>query len=79
MESKKAQKEFTENFHTLAKDLSPIIAKFLVDNNITLKPSLYFFASLIVELLNKIEDEAERESMMKVLLLFMSGDKYGEI
>lgn len=34
---------------------------------------------MILELLKHIEDDAERENMFKVLMLFMSGDKYGEI
>lgn len=34
---------------------------------------------MIYELLENIEDEEEKNNMLKVLMLFMSGDKYGEI
>ena len=78
-ENKKAQQDFTEEFRLLSKELSPQIAKFITDNHITLKPSLFFFASMIRELLENLEDDKEKDDMFKVLMLFMSGDKYGEI
>lgn len=34
---------------------------------------------MICELLDHIEDDEERNNTLKVLMLFMSGDKYGEI
>ncbi len=73
------QKKFTDQFYRISKHLTPQISQFIMDNHIGLKPSLFYFASVIVELLKHIEDEKERDDMLKTLLLFMSEDKYGEI
>ena len=79
MKEKKEQKQFTNDFKVLSSELSPVIEAFLVDHKITLKPTLYFFASLIYELLKQIEDNNEKEAIIKTLLLFISEDKYGEV
>jgi len=71
---KEEKKIFTEDFHKLSTELSPIIAKYLKENNIHFKPTLYFFASLIKDMLSTLDDPNEIAGFFRTLERFMMDD-----
>lgn len=71
---KEEKKIFTEDFHQLSTELSPIIAEYLKENNIHFKPSLFFFASLIKDMLSTLDDPKEIAGMFHTLERFMMDD-----
>ena len=62
---------FINDFKKLNKSLSPTIADFIQEENISLSPSLFFFASLIKEILNDLEDEEKRQRLLEGVTLFI--------
>ena len=69
--SKQMQIEFTDSFRLLSKELAPIIAKFLEENEIPITVAVFFFASLIKESMKTIDDQSLQYGLKEVIMKFI--------
>lgn len=80
--AKTAKTQFVEDFKKMNEDMKPLMLDFMRDNNIHIKPFLFFLATLIKESLKFLEEnpnlddeftESSFTSFKEALLLFILG------
>lgn len=69
--SKQMQIEFTDSFRLLSKELAPIIAKFLKENKVPITVAVFFFASLIKDSMETIDDQSLQHGLKEVIMKFI--------
>lgn len=67
-------KEFVKDFERLSRDLAPKIGQYMEEEKIHRNPALFFFASLVKNVLDSIEGKQEKENLTNAVTFYILDD-----